>query len=106
MAEFLEIIKKDANVLDEISHTIDKYNKESFSARSQVSQNAFIQSTVFKEAIVIMGETISFMEIDLEEKGNKIHFLEDKIGIPDSRVVEETNSLDLNKISNKEEMNK
>ena len=35
-----------------------------------------------------MGETISDMDIELEQKDNKIHFLEDGIGIPDSKVIE------------------
>ena len=102
MAEFIEIIKKDSKVQNEISQTIDKYNKESFSTRSQIGQNALIQSKVFKQAINIMGETISDMDIEIEQKDNKIHFLEDKIGIPDSKVIEEMNRLDLNKISSKE----
>ena len=49
-----------------------------------------------------MGETISDMDIELEQKDNEIQFLEDKIGIPDSKVIEEMNRLDLNKISIKE----
>ena len=102
MAEFIEVIKKDANVQNDILQTIDKYNKESFSTRSQIGQNALIQSKVFKQAINIMGETISDMDMEIEQKDNKIHFLEDKIGIPDSKVIEEMNRLDLNKISSKE----
>ena len=102
MAEFIEIMKKDSKVQNEISQTIDKYNKESFSTRSQIGQNALIQSKVFKQAINIMGETISDMDIEKEQKDNKIQFLEDKIGVPDSKVIKEMNRLDLNKISSKE----
>ena len=102
MTEFIEIIKKDANIQNEFSQTIDKYNKESFSTRSQIGQNALIQSKGFKQAINIMGETISDMDMEVEQKDNKIQFLEDKIGIPDSKVIEEMNILDLNKISCKE----
>ena len=49
-----------------------------------------------------MGETISDMDIELEQKDNKIKVLEDKIGIPDSNVIEEMNRLELNKTSSKE----
>ena len=70
--------------------------------RSQRSQNALIQSKVSKQAINIMGETISDMDIKLEQKDNKIQFLENKIGIPDSKSVEEMNRLDLDKISSKD----
>ena len=37
------------------------------------------------------------MDMEIEQKDNKIQFLEDKIGIPDSKVIEEMNRLDLNK---------
>ena len=70
--------------------------------RSQIGQNALIQSKFFKQAINIMGETMSDMDIELEQKDNKIQFLEDKIGIPYSKFIEEMNRLDLNKISSKE----
>ena len=49
-----------------------------------------------------MGETICDMDIELERKDNKIHFSEDKIGIPDTKVFEEVNRSDLNKISSKD----
>ena len=42
------------------------------------------------------------MDIELEQKDNEIHFLKDKIGIPDSKDIEEMNRLELNKISCKE----
>ena len=102
MAEFIEIIEKDPNIQNEISQTIDKHNKESISKRSQRGQKALIQSKVFKQAINIMGETISDMDIELEQKDNKTQFLEDKIGRPDSKVVEEMKRLDLNKITSKD----
>ena len=102
MTEFIEIIKKDANIQNEVSQTIDKDNKESFSTRSQIGQYALIQSKVFKQAISIMGETMSDIDMEIEQKYNKIHFLEDKIGIPNSKVIEEMNRSDLNKILCKE----
>ena len=102
MTEFIEIIKTDLNMQNDFSQTIDKYNKESFSMRSEIGQNALIQSKVYKQAINIMGETISDMDMEIEQKDNKIQVLEDKISIPDHKVIEEMNRLDLNKISYKE----
>ena len=81
MCEFVEIIKKDTNIPNETSQTIEKYNKESFSTRSQIDQNDLIQSKTLREAINNMGETISHMDIELEQKDNKIQFLEDETGI-------------------------
>ena len=106
MAKFMEIIKKDPDIQKEISQTIEKYNTESFSTRSQKGQNALIQSKVFKQAINIVGETISDMDIEKEQKDNKIHFFEENIGIIDSKNVEQMNRLDLNKISSKQNSDK
>ena len=102
MGEFIEIFKQDVNMKYEISQKIGKCNKESFSTRSQISQKTSNQSKVFEQAINIMGETISDMDVEIEQKDNKIQFLEDKIGITDYKVIEEMNRLDLNKISCKE----
>ena len=99
MTEFIEIIKKDANIHNEISQTFDKYNKESSSKRSQIAQSALIQNNVFKQATSNMGETLSDMDKEIEQKDNKIQFQADKIGIPDSKIIEEMNRLDLNEIS-------
>ena len=41
------------------------------------------------------------MDIEKAQKDNKIEFLENKIGLPDSKVIEEMNGLGLNKISSK-----
>ena len=67
-------MKKYVNIQNEISHTIEKYNKASFSTRSEIDQNALIQNKVFKQAIKIMRETISDIDVELEEKDKKIHF--------------------------------
>ena len=70
--------------------------------RSKLGQNALIQSSIYKEAINIMGDTINDMDNEIEQKDNKINFLEDKIGITDDKVVEEMYKLNLYKIANKE----
>ena len=59
----------------------------------------YFKIKVFREAMFLMGETISDMDIELEQKDNKIQFSENKIGIPDSQVIEEMNRLNINKIS-------
>ena len=75
---------------------------ESYTTQSKIAKNALIESKVFEQAIEIMGDTIGGMDIEIEQKDNKISFLEIKIGVTDDKVVEEMNKLDLNKLSNKE----
>ena len=49
-----------------------------------------------------MGDTIEDMDIEIEEKDNKKDFVENKIRLPDCKVIEEMNRLGLNKVSSKE----
>ena len=102
MTDFIEIIQRDSKTQDNISQIIDKYNNQSYATRSKLGQNALIQSIIYKEAINISGDTINDMDIEIEQKDNKINFLEDKIGITDDKVVEEMYKLNLKKIANKE----
>ena len=93
MAEFIEIIKN-SKVQNEITQTIEKYNKESYLTQSRIGQNALIQNKVFEQAMNIMGDTIEDMDIEIEQKVNKI-------GLTDSKVIEEMDRLGLNKISSR-----
>ena len=67
--------------------------------RDLKSQNALIQIKVFKQAVNVMGEKISDMDIEIEQNANKIQFSQGKMEIPDSKVIEEMIRLGLNKIS-------
>ena len=106
MTDFIGIIQKDTKIQNEISNIIDEYNNQSFATRSKLGENAFIQSSVYKEVINIMGDTINDMDMEIEQKDNKISFLENKIGVTDDKVIEEMNRLDLNEISNNEKNNR
>ena len=53
-----------------------------------------------------MGDTINDMDIEIEQKNNKISFLENKIGVTDDKNIEEMKKLDLNKLTNKERNNR
>ena len=44
-----------------------------------------------------MGDTINDMDVEIEQKDNKISFLENKIGVTDDKIVEEMKRLDINK---------
>ena len=78
MAEFIEFIIKYSKVQNEISQTIEKYNKESYSPQSKRRQNDLNESKVFEQAINIIGDTIEDMDIEIEQKDNKIEFLDKK----------------------------
>ena len=102
MTDFIEIIQKDTKIQNVILNIVDKYNNQSHTTRSELSRNALIQSSVYEEAINIMGDTINDMDTESEQKDNKKILSEKKIGITDDKLIEEMNRLHLNKISNKE----
>ena len=106
MTDFIEIIQKDTKMQNDISNIVNKYNNQSYATKSILGKNALIQSSIYKEAINIMGDTIDDMDIEVEEKDNKISFLENKIGVTDDKIVEEMKRLDLDKITDKEKNKK
>ena len=106
MNDFIEIIQKDTKIQNDILNIVDKYNNQSYATKSILGKNALIQSSIYKEAINIMGDTINDMDVEIEQKDNKLSFLENKIGVTDDKVVQEMNKLDLNKISDKEKNNR
>ena len=48
-----------------------------------------------------MRDSFEDTEIEVEQKYNNIEFLKNKIGLPDSKGIEQMNKLGLNKISSK-----
>ena len=106
MTDFIEFIQKDTKIQHDISNIVDEYNNQSYATKSILSKNALIQSSIYKEAINIMGDTITDMDVEIEQKDNKISFPENKIGVTDDKIVEEMKRLDLNKITDKEKNNR
>ena len=54
-----------------------------------MGQKTLMQSKVFEQAKKIMADTFEDTDIETEQKSHKRDFLEKKIGLPDSRVIEE-----------------
>ena len=106
MTDFIEIIQKDTKIQNDISNIVDKNNNQSYATKSVLGKNALIQSSIYKKANIIMGDTINDMDIEIEQKDNKISFLENKIGVTDDKIIEEMKKLDLNKLTNKERNNR
>ena len=66
-----------------------------------MGQNAIIQSKVFENSINLMADTIEDMDGEIDQKNNKVDFLEKKRRLPDSKPIEDMNELRLKKISSK-----
>ena len=54
----------------------------------------------------MMGDTIGVVDIEIEQKDKKLEFLENKIGLPFSKVIEERDRLGLNKISSERKVDR
>ena len=93
MAELIELIKKDSKFQNEITQIIEKYNEESYPTQAEIRQKASIQSKIFEQAINNLGDTIEDLDEEMEKKANKIEFSENKVGLPDRKVIEEMNKL-------------
>ena len=106
MSHFIEIIQKDTKIQNDISNIVNKYNNQSYATKSILGKIALIESSIYKEAINIMGGTRDDMDIEIEQKDNRISFLENKIGVTDDEVIEEMKRLDLDKITDKEKNNR
>ena len=76
MVEFIEIFLKNSKVQNELSQIIEENNKKSYATQSKIGQNALIQSKVFEQAMNIMGDAIGDVDIEIEQKDNKMEFLE------------------------------
>ena len=71
MTDFIEIIKKNSKVQNDISLIIEKNNEYSYATQSKIERIALIQSKVFTQSIQIMGETIGEMDVESEQKHKK-----------------------------------
>ena len=68
MVEFVEIRKKESKVQNDISQTIENYNKRSFPTQTKIGQNALFQSKVFEQAMYMIADTIEDMDIQIAKR--------------------------------------
>ena len=66
--------------------------------QSTIGQNALIQNKVFEQAINIMGDIIEDMDVEKEQKDNRIDFLKNKIRLPACNIIEKMKKLGLDKL--------
>ena len=89
------------NVPNKVPQSIAKLTRESLATQSKIKQNALIQSKGYVQAVKIMGDTFEGMDIEKEQKDNIIEVLEDKIGLPDSKVIQVMHKLGTIKITSR-----
>ena len=78
MHDFINVIKKDAQICIKINSILDRYNGLSSNYQSKMGYDSLIQNVILKEMINILGTTTTDMEIELKTKISRIKYLESK----------------------------
>jgi hypothetical protein len=87
--EFISIIRKDKETSNEISNQILKLTSQSLATQSDAAKEFLKNNVILTKVVNYMGEAIGDMDIEIEEKDNKINFLKNKIGMSDKEITKE-----------------
>ena len=78
MDAFVNVVRKDPKVRIKINATLDRYMREPDKYRSEICYNCLIQKIILKEFIIIMGTTITDLDIELKMRNSRTKYLENK----------------------------
>ena len=76
MEDIINVIRKDPIVRIKTNDTLDRYNRLPYNYQSKVAYDTLIQNVIPIELIVIMGMTITDIDIELKMKISRIENLE------------------------------
>ena len=79
MEAFINVIRKDPQVRVKISDMLDRYNRLPYNCQSKIGYDTLIQKVILKELIIIMGTTITDLDLELKMKISRIEYLESKL---------------------------
>ena len=68
MENFINAIKKDPKICNNINIMLDRYMSLPYDFRSKIGYNSLIQNVIFKELINIMSLTLIDLDIELKMK--------------------------------------
>ena len=79
MDAFVNVIRKDPKVRIKINDMLDRYNRLPYNYQSKIGFDTLIQNVIVKELIIIMGTTITDLDIELKMKVSRLEYLESKV---------------------------
>ena len=79
MDDFINVIKKDPQVLNKLNDMLDRYIRLPHDYQSKRRYDTLIQIVNLKGLVNIMGTTITDMDIELKMKITRIKYLESKL---------------------------
>ena len=78
MEAFADAIKKDLKVRKKTNDTLDRYNRLPYNYQSKIDFDSLIQNNILKELNIMMGTTITDLDIELKMKTSRIEYLENR----------------------------
>ena len=78
MEAFINVIRKDPKVRIKINDMLDRYNRLPYNYQSKIGYDTLIQNVILKELTIIMGTTITDLDIELKMKISRIEYLESR----------------------------
>ena len=86
MEAFINVIRKDPKVRVKINDMLDRYMRLPYNYQSKIGYDCLIQNVILEELIIIMGTTITDLDIELKMKVSRIECLENKKHISENRL--------------------
>ena len=77
MNDFINVIKKDPQVRVKINEALERYIRFPDSCQTKIGY-ALIQNVILKELVIIMGTTLTNLDIELKTKISRMEHLESK----------------------------
>ena len=79
MDAFINVLEKDSQVRVKINDMLDRHNRLSYIYQSKIGYDTLIQNVILKELIIIIGTTITDLDIELKMKISRNKNLDSRI---------------------------
>ena len=78
MEAFVNVIRKDPKVRIKENDIWDRYMSLLYKYQSKIGYDTSIQNVILKELIIIVGTTITDLDIEFKMKSSRVKYLESK----------------------------
>ena len=79
MEAFINAIKKDSKVCNNIIIMLDRYMSLPYDFQSKIGYNSLVENVILKELINLMSTIITDLDIELKMKISRIKYLENRL---------------------------
>ena len=78
MDDFVKVNKKDPQIRIKINAMLDRYNRLPYNYQPKIGSDTLIQNVIPKDFIIVMGSSLTDLDIELKMKFSRIEYLEIK----------------------------